>query len=94
MRDPGCVPAGPVGGAGRPVDGKADVHQLHTLMIDLLHPGERAQIAYARGCLAECPRMRPSAAALLDEYDDLIDRLYGARRFRPFTIHPTPTPAA
>ncbi len=80
--------------AGRPVDGKADVHQLHTLMIDLLHPGERAQIAYARGCLAECPRMRPSAAALLDEYDDLIDRLYGARRFRPFTIHPTPTPAA
>ena len=75
--------------AGRPVDGKADIHQLHTLMLDLLAPGEHAQIAYARGCLQENPRMRPSADALLDEYDDLIGRLYGRRRFRPFALPAT-----
>jgi hypothetical protein len=74
----------------RPVTDKADVHQLHTLMIAMLNPAEQAQIAYARGCRQDNPRMRPSAAALLDEYDELIGRLYGRRRFRPFTI---PTPA-
>ena len=60
-------------------------------MIELLAPDEKAQIAYARGCLLRNPRMRPSADALLDEYDELIGRLYGARRFRPFAVPTTPT---
>lgn len=76
--------------AGRAVTGKADVHQLHTLMIDLLDPGERDQLAYARGCRQDNPRMRPSADALLDEYDELIGRLYGRRRFRPFSVPTIP----
>ena len=79
--------------AGGPVTGKADIHQLHTLMIELLNPAEPAQIAYARGCLQENPRMRPSADALLDEYDELIGRLYGRRRFRPFAVPTTPATA-
>lgn len=82
----------PEASAERPVTGKADVHQLHTLMIELLDPRERAQIAYARGALQDNPRMRPSADALLDEYDELIGRLYGRRQFRPFEL-PTPTTA-
>lgn len=80
--------------AGGPVTGKADIHQLHTLMVAVLNPAEQAQIAYARGCLQENPRMRPSADALLDEYDELIGRLYGRRRFRPFAVpidHTDPT---
>lgn len=88
---PGLVRSGaypPEALAGRPVTGKADIHQLHTLMLDLLAPHEHEQIAYARGCLQDNPRLRPSADRLLDEYDDLIGRLYGPRRFRPFSISP------
>lgn len=72
--------------ADRPVTGKADIHQLHTLMIELLDPREHAQIGYARGCRQDNPRTRPSADALLDEYDELIGRLYGRRQFRPFAV--------
>ena len=42
--------------AGRPVDGKADIHQLHTLMLDLLAPDEHAQITVAGGRLQGNPR--------------------------------------
>lgn len=83
----------PEAAAGGPVTGKSDVYQLHALMIELLAPDERAQIAYARGCLQQNPRMRPPADALLDEYDELIGRLYGRRRFRPFAVPTTPTTA-
>lgn len=81
--------------AGSPVTGKADIHQLHTLMTAALHPAEEAQLRYARGARQDNPRMRPSADALLDEYDELIGRLYGRRRFRPFAVpteHTDPTP--
>lgn len=78
---------------GRAVTGKIDVHQLHALMIAMLNPAEKAQIAYARGCVQDNPRMRPSADTLLDEYDELIGRLYGRRRFRPFAVPITPTAA-
>ena len=61
--------------AGRPVTGKSDVHQLHTLMVALLDWSERDQIRYARGCLQENPRMRPPAETLLDEWaNDTIER--------------------
>ncbi|WP_007515553.1 hypothetical protein [Pseudofrankia saprophytica] len=43
------------------------------------------------GCLLPAPSMRPDDAwQLLGELDDLLGRLYGPRRFRPFTM---PRPA-
>jgi hypothetical protein len=43
--------------------------------------------AFIRGCTLEWESMRPhSAWDLRREYDDLIERLYGPRRFRPFAM--------
>jgi hypothetical protein len=45
---------------------------------------------FARGCLLSAQSRRPCDAwRLLQEYDDVLERLYGPRRFRPFTM-PTP----
>lgn len=47
--------------------------------------------AFADGCSLDAPGMRPQDAwALKDELDDLLERLYGRRRFRPFVM-PAPT---
>lgn len=41
---------------------------------------------FARGCML-APRRRPADAwALLGELDELLDRLYGPRTFRPFVV--------
>ncbi|MVU77868.1 hypothetical protein GPX89_11500 [Nocardia sp. ET3-3] len=64
-----------------------DVHLAHRLMLTML--GDRAPAlmrTYATGCLQADPRLRPEAADLLGEFDDLLDRLYGKRRFRPFEL--------
>jgi hypothetical protein len=46
-------------------------------------PGPLA--AFAAGCLLANPRRRPDDAwALLRELDEVLERLYGPRRFRPF----------
>jgi hypothetical protein len=43
--------------------------------------------SFARGCQLPSPRRRPSDAwQLLAELDDLLERLYGPRRFRPFVM--------
>jgi hypothetical protein len=43
--------------------------------------------ALARGCMLASPRGRPQDAwQLLGELDDLLGRLYGPRKFRPFAI--------
>jgi hypothetical protein len=43
--------------------------------------------AFARGCLLPAERRRPQDAwRLLAELDDLLERLYGPRRFRPFHL--------
>jgi hypothetical protein len=43
--------------------------------------------AFARGCMLASPRRRPDDAwALLAELDELLGRLYGPRKFRPFAI--------
>ncbi len=43
--------------------------------------------AFARGCQLASPARRPQDAwQLLAELDDLLGRLYGPRRFRPFVI--------
>lgn len=64
-----------------------DVYLAHRLMLTML--GDRAPApmrSYATGCLQSDPRLRPEAADLLGEFDDLLDRLYGKRRFRPFEL--------
>lgn len=43
--------------------------------------------AFFRGCLIEAPAKRPQdPGELLVEFDDLLIRLYGPRKFRPFTM--------
>lgn len=45
---------------------------------------------FARGCLLPAQNRRPSDAwRLLREFDEVLERLYGPRRFRPFTM-PSP----
>jgi serine/threonine protein kinase len=71
----------------QPVRAESDVYQAHALMLRAL--GRRAEpraVAFARGCMQERPGMRPDAVSLLDEYDELLDELYGPRTFRPFTV--------
>jgi len=66
---------------------RTDVYLAHRLLLTML--GDRAPApmrAFAEGCLQSAPRLRPDARTLLDEFDDLLDRLYGARRFRPFEL--------
>lgn len=47
----------------------------------------RGLAAFAAGCLLANPSRRPQDAwRLLAELDDLLERLYGPRRFRPFAI--------
>ncbi|MEU0540544.1 hypothetical protein ABZ319_11775 [Nocardia sp. NPDC005978] len=64
-----------------------DVHLAHGLLLTML--GDRAPApmrTFAAGCRGSDPRLRPDAADLLGEFDDLLDRLYGQRRFRPFEL--------
>ncbi|AYF74420.1 hypothetical protein D7D52_11750 [Nocardia yunnanensis] len=72
---------------GAAVSPATDVYLAHRLMLTML--GDRAPApmrTFATGCLQDDPRLRPAAADLLDEFDDLLDRLYGKRRFRPFEL--------
>lgn len=47
----------------------------------------RPLLSFAGGCRLRNPRRRPGDAwRLLAEFDDLIDRLYGPRTFRPFAM--------
>ena len=46
--------------------------------------------AFARGCALPDPRRRPhDAFALLAELDEVLERVYGPRRFRPFHLPTT-----
>ncbi|GEE03740.1 hypothetical protein nbrc107696_41860 [Gordonia spumicola] len=75
---PGAEPAGPA----------LDVYMLHATMAQMLASGERRQRMFAAGCMQASPRMRPAAVDLLEEYDDLLEDLYGPRTFRrfPYTV--------
>lgn len=47
---------------------------------------------FFRGCMLPSPRQRPQDAwALLREFDELLARLWGPRRFHPFAV-PAPCP--
>jgi hypothetical protein len=57
-------------------------------MLELLGDNPPTQYgAFFRGCMLANPRRRPQDAwELLREFDDLIERLHGPRRFRPFSM--------
>ncbi|HTJ40197.1 MAG TPA: serine/threonine protein kinase [Dactylosporangium sp.] len=65
-----------------------DLAMAAGLMADLM--GDRAPKAlrrFADGCRLASPRQRPDDAwRLLAELDELLHRLYGPRKFRPFAI--------
>lgn len=52
----------------------------------------RALLRFARGCMVPSQRHRPDGAwRLLGELDEILEQLYGPRRFRPFTMPTTTT---
>ncbi len=83
------VASPPESRAGRPATTATDVHMLHTMMARLLAPSETRQLTFATWCAQDEPTRRPDAVDLLDEYDDLLDDLYGPRTFRPLVIPKT-----
>jgi hypothetical protein len=65
-----------------------DIYMATALILDLMSDPPAAIRRFARGCLYDAPRMRPQDAwHLLAELDELLENLYGPRKFRPFTIH-------
>ncbi|MFG2136352.1 molecular chaperone DnaJ [Streptomyces sp. NPDC048650] len=79
----------------RPATEATDIHLASRTMDALM--GERTpkpMRAFLRGCTLPAEARRPHDAwRLLAELDALLDRLYGPRTFRPFTMPaPAPTP--
>ncbi len=74
--------------AGQPAGPDTDIWLATSCMTGLTGDRLPAPLAaFARGCLLASPRRRPQDAwALLGELDELLGRLYGARKFRPFAI--------
>ncbi|MDN3353317.1 molecular chaperone DnaJ [Actinomadura sp. DC4] len=74
--------------ARRPAGAGTDIYLATRCMTYLM--GDRAPRplrAFARGCLLTAENRRPQDAwRLLGELDDLLERLYGPRRFRPFHL--------
>ncbi|GAA4901438.1 hypothetical protein LX16_0424 [Stackebrandtia albiflava] len=79
---PGRRPAGPF----------TDIHLATRTMARLI--GDRMPDPmrdFVRGCTQTTPAARPDDAwRLLTEFDDLLARLYGPRRFRPFHLPTDP----
>jgi hypothetical protein len=65
-----------------------DIYLATRCMTDLMQAGAPRQLAaFAAGCELRQPSRRPQDAwRLLAELDDLLGRLYGPRRFRPFAM--------
>ncbi|MFD0855596.1 molecular chaperone DnaJ, partial [Actinomadura adrarensis] len=68
-----------------------DIYMATRTMTHLM--GDKAPApmrSFAKGCLLASQRRRPGDAwRLLAEFDELLERLYGPRRFRPFTMPTT-----
>lgn len=68
--------------------GATDIYMATRCMLHLM--GDKApkpMRSFARGCLLPSQRRRPGDAwRLLEEFDELLERMYGPRRFRPFTM--------
>jgi hypothetical protein len=65
-----------------------DIYMLSKSMEHLLPLNAPRQFhAFIRGCTFERPAVRPKdAISLLHEFDNMIERLYGPRTFRPFSV--------
>ncbi|MFC6935148.1 hypothetical protein ACFQHO_35745 [Actinomadura yumaensis] len=76
--------------AREPASPATDVHMATRCMTALVGDGAPEPMrAFARGCTLPAQRRRPGDAwRLLAEFDGLLERLYGPRRFRPFTMPP------
>jgi hypothetical protein len=74
--------------AGGPAGCDADIWLATRSMTELMGERPPARLAaFAAGCLLANPSRRPQDAwRLLAELDDLLERLYGPRTFRPFAI--------
>jgi hypothetical protein len=74
--------------AGRPASPATDVFMATRCMTGLLGDGvPRPLRAFADGCTLRAPERRPGDAwRLLGELDEVLERLYGPRRFRPFAM--------
>jgi hypothetical protein len=71
----------------QPATAATDIFMATGLMLRLIHDPPAALRRFARGCRYDKPRMRPQDAwRLLREFDELLDDLYGPRRFRPFAM--------
>jgi hypothetical protein len=80
----------PESATGSPATPAWDVFMAHQLMLTMLADTAPDRLrAFACGCMQPQPGLRPDAVDLLDEFDDLLDTLYGRRRFRPFTMPTT-----
>ncbi|WP_241255875.1 lipopolysaccharide kinase InaA family protein [Candidatus Protofrankia californiensis] len=77
--------------ARRPPDAATDIYLATMCMTYLLRDdAPRPILRFARGCTLPGQSRRPHDAwRLLGELDELLERLYGPRRFRPLRI-PTP----
>ncbi|WP_435136850.1 molecular chaperone DnaJ [Actinacidiphila sp. bgisy144] len=71
-----------------PASAATDIHLASLCVRDLIGPRAPGPMrAFLRGCTLPGPSARPQDAwRLLAELDDLLDRLYGPRTFRPFTM--------
>ena len=73
--------------AKQPATAATDIFMATGLMLRLIRKPPDALRRFARGCRYDKPRMRPQDAwHLLGEFDELLDDLYGPRRFRPFAM--------
>jgi len=74
--------------AGQPAGPDLDIWLATRCMTELI--GARVpppMAAFARGCLLASPARRPRDAwRLLAEFDELLERLYGPRTYRPFAM--------
>mgnify|MGYP004491256709 CR=1 FL=1 len=71
----------------RPATAATDIHLATGLMLSLIKDPPAAMRRFAAGCRFDAPRMRPQDAwQLLAEFDELLEDLYGPRKFRHFTV--------
>ena len=72
----------------QPAGPDLDIYLATKTMTDLIGNAISPQLAaFAQGCLLKNPARRPQDAwHLLGELDEVFGRLYGPRKFRPFTM--------
>lgn len=71
-----------------PIGETTDVYAVAKLMVWLIKPDllPTQLRAYVTACTQPRPGDRPSAAEALTHFDELIERLWGKRQFRPFAM--------